>query len=83
MCASCKITIKPGTQICKDCKKNAFLCSYCHLPVKRLYAWCNACCHGGHLSHMMKWFEANRKCPTGCGCTCSPNYINMEQNTSN
>ena len=39
MCATCKKTIKQNTFVCPNCAKNVFLCSYCHLPVKRLYAW--------------------------------------------
>ncbi|CAF0779751.1 unnamed protein product [Brachionus calyciflorus] len=79
MCGKCKITIKQDSSICRECKTNVFLCSYCHLPVKRLYAWCHACYHGGHLNHMIKWFKTNTNCPTGCGCTCSPNYNQLEQ----
>lgn len=70
MCATCKKIIKPNTYMCPSCNKNVFLCSYCHLPVKRLYIWCSACCHGGHLNHMTKWFKNNTKCPSGCGCNC-------------
>lgn len=70
MCSACKKTIKSGQFICPNCNHNIYLCSFCHLPVKRLYAWCNLCCHGGHLNHMMKWFKTNTKCPTGCGCKC-------------
>lgn len=40
MCATCKKIIKPNTYMCPSCNKNVFLCSYCHLPVKRLYI-CN------------------------------------------
>lgn len=70
MCSACKKTIKPNTFICPNCNHNIYLCVYCHLPVKRLFAWCNLCCHGGHLNHMTKWFKSNSKCPSGCGCKC-------------
>jgi hypothetical protein len=70
MCSACKKTIKPNTFICSSCNNNIYLCVYCHLPVRRLYAWCNVCCHGGHLNHMIKWFKSNSKCPSGCGCKC-------------
>ena len=70
MCGTCKKTLRPNTFYCPNCKTNSFLCVYCHLPVKRLYAWCHSCCHGGHLSHLMKWFKKNTECPSGCGCRC-------------
>ena len=70
MCGTCKKTIKANTTYCPSCKVNNFLCVYCHLPVKRLYAWCHKCCHGGHLNHLIKWFKKNKKCPSGCGCDC-------------
>ncbi|RNF21520.1 uncharacterized protein Tco025E_03322 [Trypanosoma conorhini] len=34
-------------------------------------AWCTACRHGGHASHLQEWFLTHRKCPvSGCSCRC-------------
>lgn len=35
------------------------------------FAWCSKCFHGGHLSHLTKWFEHRSVCPVaGCNCNC-------------
>jgi len=39
-------------------------------PVSGLYVWCQGCAHGGHLSHLKKWFSENEQCPIGCGHKC-------------
>jgi WD repeat-containing protein 24 len=70
MCAMCKEEIPRSTLVCSKCKKNPFLCSLCHLPVKTLYTWCHLCYHGGHMKHLQNWFSKQRECPTGCGCLC-------------
>jgi len=70
MCATCKDPIKPKKFNCTKCKRNLFLCSFCHLPVHSLYTWCHLCFHGGHLNHLQDWFKRYNKCPTGCGCNC-------------
>jgi hypothetical protein len=32
---------------------------------------CQRCRHGGHLVHMMQWFETETHCPVyGCNCSC-------------
>ncbi len=32
---------------------------------------CQRCRHGGHLLHMMQWFETETHCPVyGCSCSC-------------
>lgn len=56
-------------QTCPRCGLQAF-CSVCCMTVKGLYAWCQACGHGGHPSHIEEWFEDNLECPTGCGHQC-------------
>lgn len=30
---------------------------------------------GGHVDHMMQWFQTQEVCPTGCGCVCKPGRI--------
>jgi len=58
-------------QQCSECHSNSlFKCSVCHLSVSGLYFWCQICQHGGHLSHMRKWFETEQYCPTGCMHQC-------------
>lgn len=35
-------------------------------------SWCQKCRHGGHVGHLMQWFEGNTECPvSGCSCRCS------------
>ncbi|RDD42689.1 WD repeat-containing protein 24 [Trichoplax sp. H2] len=68
-CNNCKKVVnKAGC--CNICKKQAALCSVCHLPVKGLYVWCHGCGHGGHLQHMKEWIKKNHVCPTGCKHRC-------------
>jgi hypothetical protein len=32
---------------------------------------CQRCRHGGHLLHMMQWFETQTQCAVhGCSCSC-------------
>lgn len=42
----------------------------------KLWAFCQACGHSGHVSCMNEWFaepSSNGTCPTqGCGCDCGP-----------
>ena len=45
-------------------------CVYCRLPVKGQVSACLTCGHGGHLNHMMEWFENNHSCATSCVCNC-------------
>jgi hypothetical protein len=34
------------------------------------FNFCSNCGHGGHTLHILKWFEWNDVCATGCGCHC-------------
>lgn len=47
--------------------------------------WCSSCHHGGHYSHITKWFETHSECPVnGCNCHCSEIsrvYSNKQMNT--
>uniref|UniRef100_A0A336LK17 GATOR2 complex protein WDR24 n=1 Tax=Culicoides sonorensis TaxID=179676 RepID=A0A336LK17_CULSO len=69
-CGSCNKTLSNIPWYCEKCKSTeATKCAYCRLPVKGLYLWCQTCCHGGHVDHMMHWFTHNSKCPI-CGHLC-------------
>lgn len=47
-------------------------CAICCNPVRGACTWCPTCGHGGHVEHIMDWFQTNDVCPTGCGCICHP-----------
>jgi WD repeat-containing protein mio len=33
---------------------------------------CGKCRHGGHVNHVVKWFEEYENCPhIGCPCLCN------------
>lgn len=35
------------------------------------WAWCQKCKHGGHASHLSRWFDSHRVCPVSdCRCAC-------------
>ncbi|KAH8412365.1 hypothetical protein KR009_001464 [Drosophila setifemur] len=66
-CGSCA---KPKrTPKCEPCKRPVLFCVLCRLPVKGAANACLACGHGGHMDHMMQWFEKHKVCAT-CGCSC-------------
>lgn len=71
-CGMCQKTLpkKSGVFCAEKCRKVVGQCSYCRIPVKSLYVWCQGCGHGGHLKCMKEWFSTNKICPTGCGHTC-------------
>ena len=55
--------------VCTQCRaRQNPRCVYCRLPVRGHVSACLACGHGGHLSHMMQWFDSNNHCATSCGC---------------
>lgn len=40
-------------------------------PFQDWFSWCQSCRHGGHVSHILDWFEEHSECPvTGCTCKC-------------
>jgi len=67
-CKSCGADCR--SPICTDCRTYAISCSVCQMAVKGLCSVCSLCGHGGHTLHLATWFETNKKCPSGCGCTC-------------
>ncbi|XP_041367417.1 GATOR complex protein WDR24-like [Gigantopelta aegis] len=69
-CSRCNRPMHRAGWLCDRCKVVLNLCSICHLPVKGLFAWCQGCCHGGHLKHIEKWLTQSRCCPAGCGHLC-------------
>lgn len=68
-CARCGKNITKTGWFCVKCPK-VVTCVVCHQPVKGLFAWCQGCAHGGHISHMQEWFSSRRQCPAGCGHLC-------------
>ncbi|XP_071101858.1 GATOR2 complex protein WDR24-like isoform X1 [Haliotis cracherodii] len=70
LCAKCNRGLQRNRWLCERCRLAANLCSICHHQVKGLFAWCQGCCHGGHLQHMKQWLETSKYCPTGCGHRC-------------
>lgn len=68
VCHYCKGDVR-GVQ-CDKCKKLALHCIICHRAVRGELHFCVFCGHGGHVSHMMDWFQSQSECPSGCGCHC-------------
>ncbi|XP_030555484.1 GATOR complex protein WDR59 [Drosophila novamexicana] len=67
-CSGCA---KPKrTPKCEPCKRPVLFCILCCLPVRGAANACISCGHGGHMQHMMQWFERHNVCATGCGCSC-------------
>lgn len=48
-------------------------CSTCEGKITGLYWSCAKCFHGGHLSHMRKWFRDNEYCAKCFNCKCREN----------
>ena len=70
-CQRCHATITThASNICSSCHDYAFRCIMCDNAVRGLFTVCSLCGHGGHLNHVMSWFEGQTKCPSGCGCVC-------------
>ncbi|KAH8279883.1 hypothetical protein KR054_009472 [Drosophila jambulina] len=66
----CGTCAKPKrTPKCEPCKRPVLFCVLCRLPVRGAANACLACGHGGHMDHMMQWFEKHTVCAT-CGCKC-------------
>ena len=70
LCPRCHKPANPETNVCTSCKQYAFKCSICMNAVRGLFTTCLTCGHGGHVEHLLPWFEKETTCPTGCGCTC-------------
>lgn len=70
-CHRCSAAISTSdSNVCSNCRDYAVRCSLCDNAVRGLFTVCARCGHGGHLNHIMSWFMAETKCPTGCGCDC-------------
>lgn len=68
VCHYCKSDVR-GVQ-CDKCKKLTLHCIVCHRAVRGELHFCVSCGHGGHVAHMMDWFQSQSECPSGCGCHC-------------
>lgn len=56
-CSGCA---KPKrTPKCEPCKRPVLFCTLCCLPVRGAANACLSCGHGGHMQHMMQWFEVS------------------------
>ncbi|XP_032869175.1 LOW QUALITY PROTEIN: GATOR complex protein WDR24-like [Amblyraja radiata] len=69
-CNNCKRPMNSRGWMCERCHQGASKCAVCHHAVKGLFVWCQGCTHGGHLQHIMDWFQLHAHCPTGCGHLC-------------
>uniref|UniRef100_UPI00398EAD0D GATOR2 complex protein WDR24-like n=1 Tax=Pristiophorus japonicus TaxID=55135 RepID=UPI00398EAD0D len=69
-CNNCKRPMNTRGWMCERCRRGASTCAVCHHAVKGLFVWCQGCTHGGHLQHVMDWFQHHSHCPTGCGHLC-------------
>ncbi|KHJ97990.1 hypothetical protein OESDEN_02021 [Oesophagostomum dentatum] len=76
---------RPPDSACPQCRKpypRCSLCGYSFLtPVNdydheagvfsMMFATCLMCSHGGHMKHLISWFEKENVCPVlGCDCRC-------------
>lgn len=71
-CPTCGKPLQGGKRSCKTCRRKVGLCFLCYQPVKKLFAMCPGCGHGGCLEHAQEWFndplnQFREYCPTGCG----------------
>ncbi|GAA6043670.1 hypothetical protein JCM8097_008599 [Rhodosporidiobolus ruineniae] len=67
--------------VCPSCSKQLPACSICLLrPSVHSFeadgpstlCWCQRCRHGGHVEHVLAWFETSRVCAVaGCECECN------------
>jgi len=70
LCPRCLKPANPETNVCEECKQYAFKCSICETSIRGLFTTCLLCGHGGHVEHLLPWFEKETCCPSGCGCSC-------------
>lgn len=84
-CSKCSKPLQRIGWLCDRCHSQKYgLCIVCHQVVKGLYAWCQGCSHGGHITHIREWLTKRKTCPSGCGHSCLYNFgqtwqINMRQ----
>jgi hypothetical protein len=69
-CPKCASEVNRDTNFCTNCRDWALRCSICENSVREMLTLCERCGHGGHLSHIMAWFQTQSHCPSGCGCQC-------------
>ncbi|KAL9649669.1 hypothetical protein ABK040_003346 [Willaertia magna] len=62
-CGKCDSVLQYTDTVCRKCGSRTNTCEICHLPVDGLYFWCQRCGRGGHLHHMMDWFNKYKHCP--------------------
>jgi len=70
LCMKCMEPVDDVNNTCPKCNEYALKCSMCCMPVRGACTWCPLCGHGGHVDHMLQWFQHHKVCPTGCGCIC-------------
>lgn len=70
-CTSCGKPNESGDTICIACSDYMFRCTICENAVRGFFTYCQNCGHGGHVNHLMDYFENSDECPSGCGCKCS------------
>ncbi|GAA5975273.1 hypothetical protein JCM11641_005912 [Rhodosporidiobolus odoratus] len=69
--------------VCPSCSKQLPACCIC-LSRPSVHAfdtngpstlcWCQRCRHGGHVEHILAWFDTSTVCAVaGCDCECSSN----------
>ncbi|MFH4983211.1 hypothetical protein AB6A40_009920 [Gnathostoma spinigerum] len=60
-----------GTLIPTECPTLGRLSSW--------FTWCQVCRHGGHMAHLLHWFQSHEECAaSGCICRCKltePNSV--------
>jgi len=79
LCPRCNRPASPDTNTCSKCNDYAFRCAICTNAVRGFFTVCMACGHGGHENHLRKWFEENTVCPSGCGCSCTFNTFESNE----
>lgn len=72
--------LKKKTTICPNCSKSLPSCSIClrstgletSSDTATSICVCLRCRHGGHVQHLLNWFERTEECAVaGCDCACS------------
>lgn len=69
-CTRCGRPCRVGGGSCDKCHTPPTVCAVCHQIVRGVFAWCQGCGHGGHLSHMASWLTSHFHCAAGCGHVC-------------